>query len=153
MPRQRAVVVFSCCGTNHHKFGSWKRHPFISSEVCRSASRWGQMGSLLGVSQGQSHVICWSGLFSGGSGEELTLRLIHIGGTIQILEVAGPRFLFPCWLSSPGTLTLPQGQLHSFLWGPLLPSSNQRWRVESFSCLGSPLSPSLLPSAWRGLWF
>lgn len=88
--------------------------------VCRSASRRAQVGFLLRVSQGQNLGVSWTRFLHGGSGEESISKLILIGGRIQFLEAVGLRFLFLCWLSSQGLLTIHRGQLHSFSGGPFL---------------------------------
>lgn len=100
--------------------------------VCRSASRRAQVGFLLRVSQGQNLGVSWTRFLHGGSGEESISKLILIGGRIQFLDAVGLRFLFLCWLSSQGLLTIHRGQLHSFSGGPFPPSPDER-RMESFS--------------------
>lgn len=99
-------LTYGCCirflmlgKNNSPQRSSLKCHTFISSQPCRFEIRRAWLGSLLGLSRGQSHSVRRAGLWSGVLGRNpLPGSFRLLAGLIQLLVVFGPRSLFPCFL-------------------------------------------------------
>lgn len=99
-------VLFFYCHIHLHKRSSLTKHPFPSSQVCRSGQVRLMRFSVLGLMELKSTCsqdVCSQRVYGG----VCSSKIIQVTGRIQFLEIVGLRSPFPSWLSG-GSILISQ---------------------------------------------